>query len=282
MNRADYREQIDAACRLLEARLAEDVPLEEVAAAAYLSRFHFHRLFRGLTGETVGAYVRRLRLERAAHRLSQTDDDILVIAFDVGYGSHEAFSRAFQRQFGTNPSVFRKEKIAMTTTSTTITNEPIDIRIETRPACTVAAVRHVGPYHEVGDAWGTLMKWGWTKMIFGKPEMFGLSHDDPDITPPERLRYDACIVVKPGTKVKGEIQLMELPAGTFAVTTHHGAYEGLAETYARLFGYIAENKIGGRQYHLGDPPAREVYMNDPCKTKQEDLLTEIWMPVIAG
>jgi len=282
MNRADYREQIDAACRLLEARIAEDVPLEEVAAAAFLSPFHFHRLFRGLTGETVRSYVRRLRLERAAHRLSQTDDDILAIALDVGYGSHEAFSRAFQRQFGTNPSVFRKEKIAMTTTSKPTTSEPIDVRIETRPACTVAAVRHVGPYTEVGDTWGTLMKWGWSKMMFGKPETFGLCHDDPDVTPADKLRYDACLVVKPDTKVKGDVQLMDLPACAFAVTTHHGAYDSLGETYGRLFGHIAQHKIDGRQYRLGDPPSREVYMNDPRKTKPEDLVTEIWMPVTAA
>ncbi len=282
MNRADYREQIDAACRLLEARIAEDVALEEVAAAAFLSPFHFHRLFRGLTGETVGAYVRRLRLERAAYRLSQTEDDILAIALDVGYGSHEAFSRAFQRQFGTNPSVFRKERIAMTTTSKPTTSEPIDVRIETRPACTVAAVRHVGPYTAVGDTWGALMKWGWSKMMFGKLETFGLCHDDPDVTPAEKLRYDACMVVKPGTKVKGDVQLTDLPAGAFAVTTHRGAYDSLGETYGRLFGHIAQHKIDGRQYRLGDPPSREVYMNDPRKTKPEDLVTEIWMPVIAA
>ena len=281
MNRADYREQIDAACRLLEARLIENVPLEDVARAAFLSPFHFHRLFRGLTGETVQGYVRRLRLEKAAHRLKQSDADILTIALDVGYGSHEALSRAFQRQFGVNPSTFRKETVTMPSTNTTTVEEPIDVRIETRPAGTVAAVRHVGPYIEVGEAWGKLMKWGWNKMMFGKPETFGLSHDDPDVTPPDRLRYDACMVVKPGTKVKGEIQLIDLPADTFAVTTHHGEYQGLAATYGRLFGHVAEEKIHGRRYRLGDPPSREVYLNDPRKTKPEDLLTEIWMPVIA-
>ncbi len=280
MNRADYQEQIDVASRLLEKRLADDVPLEDVAQAAYLSPFHFHRLFRGLTGETVGGYVLRLRLEKAAHRLKQSDEDIRSIALDVGYGSHEAFSRAFQRQFGVNPSQFRKEKIEMTNAQTSITNEPIDVRIETKPPCTVAAVRHVGKYTDVGDAWGTLMKWGWSKMMFGKPDTFGLCHDDPDVTPAERLRYDACMVVKGGTNVKGDIQLINLPACSFAVTTHDGSYEGLGATYGSLFGHIAQQKIDGRQYRLGDPPSREVYLNDPRKTKPEDLRTEIWMPVV--
>ena len=107
------RERIEAAQRLLESRLDDDLSLDEVAREAHFSPFHFHRLFRGLTGETVRGYVRRLRLERAAHRLVQGEDEILGVALDAGYGSHEAFTRAFREHFGTAPSVFRTERRAV-------------------------------------------------------------------------------------------------------------------------------------------------------------------------
>ena len=274
-----YRERVDAACRLLEERIDVDVPLDEVAKVACLSTFHFHRLFRGLTGETVRGYVRRIRLEQAAHRLTQGKEDILRIALDVGYSSHEAFTRAFQKRFGVAPSVFREEKRTMMQSAATDMS-PIDVRIETREPVAVAAVRHVGPYDQVGDAWKTLMKWGWTKMIFGRPpEMFGLCHDDPDVTDADKLRYDACMVVSPGTRVKGDIQLRDVPGGTYAVTTHAGTYASMGETYAKLFAHVAEKEIAGRRFVLGTPPSLEKYLNDPRKTKPEALRTEAWMPV---
>ncbi len=92
--------------RLLERRLraAEgDAPPEDQAALAeraYLSRFHFGREFRRFVGEAPGEMERRLRLERAAHALRATGQDVTGIAFDAGYGSLEGFSRAFRRLEG--------------------------------------------------------------------------------------------------------------------------------------------------------------------------------------
>lgn len=276
----DLLPRIEAARGFLEANLDRDVPLDEVASVAKLSKFHFHRLFRGVTGETVAAYGRRLRLERAAHRLLHTERDILEIALDHGYGSHEAFTRAFASRFGMSPSRFRQERSSMTREPHPSGLPPIDLRIESRDACTVAAVRHVGPYDQVGDAWQTLMKWGWTKMMFGSPDTFGLAHDDPDHADPATLRYDACMIVKPGTRVKGDVRLQELPATTYAVAAHDGPYTGFGETYARLVTTVAAGPIEGISYGLGDPPALERYLNDPRKTKPEDLRSEIWFPVV--
>ena len=99
--------------RLLERRLraAEaDAPPEDAAALAeraYLSRFHFGREFRRVVGEAPGEMERRLRLERAAHALRATGQDVTGVAFDAGYGSLEGFSRAFRRAYGLAPSRYR-------------------------------------------------------------------------------------------------------------------------------------------------------------------------------
>ena len=155
----------------------------------------------------------------------------------------------------------------------------MNIRIEQTEPCTVACVRHVGPYTGVAEAWGALMKWGWSKMMFGRPQTFGLCHDDPEVTAPEQVRYDACMVVRPGTKVKAPVELRELPAGTYAVVEHAGPYEQLGDTYTALIGQLTAEPVAGQNWQLGDPPAREIYMNDPRKTPPEELRTEIWMPV---
>lgn len=84
---------------------------EGLAARAYLSRFHFDRLVAGALGEPPGAFRRRLLLERAAHRLFGTEDPVIEIALDAGYGSPEAFTRAFGRAYGSSPSAYRRRRV---------------------------------------------------------------------------------------------------------------------------------------------------------------------------
>ncbi|WP_319458942.1 AraC family transcriptional regulator [Micromonospora sp. RTP1Z1] len=82
----------------------------DLAARAHLSRFHFDRLIAAATGEPPGALRRRLLLERAAHRLVTGDRTILEIAVEAGYGSHEAFTRAFLRAYGATPTAVRRRR----------------------------------------------------------------------------------------------------------------------------------------------------------------------------
>lgn len=79
----------------------------EMADAAFLSRFHFHRTFRQSLGETPVKLIRRLNLEKAAFSLRATDKDVLRIALESGYRSHEGFTRAFRRAFHLSPRAYR-------------------------------------------------------------------------------------------------------------------------------------------------------------------------------
>jgi AraC-like DNA-binding protein len=95
---------------LLTASLDDrDLSAEELAARVHLSRFHFDRLVSAAAGEPPGALRRRVLLERAAYRLITTDRDVLEIALDAGYSSHEAFTRAFVRAYGQSPSRWRRQ-----------------------------------------------------------------------------------------------------------------------------------------------------------------------------
>lgn len=279
-NQPEWFERIDAAARFIEVNLDEDVSVEDVARVAHYSLFHFHRLFRARTGESVVRYAKRLRLERAAYRLGRGEsEDILRVAIEAGYSSHEAFTRAFGAMFGVSPSAYRDEKGGATGGASAMSGD-LDVRIETMEPVTVAAVRHVGGYDTVGEAWKTLMKWGWTKVLFGKAMTLGMCHDDPDITPAEKLRYDACLVVKGTPKVRGAVRLESVRGGSYAVTEHVGPYAGLGETYAKLCARIVSETIDGIQWGLAQPPSVERYLNDPRKTRAEELLTEVWFPVV--
>jgi AraC family transcriptional regulator len=94
----------------VEGRFAADTPLDAVAAACGVSRFHLSRVFAIATGQPVTRYMRGRRLTEAARSLAGGAPDILEVALDAGYGSHEAFTRAFRDQFGTTPEAVRAQR----------------------------------------------------------------------------------------------------------------------------------------------------------------------------
>lgn len=91
----------------IESHLAEPMTLDEIAAVGGVSRFHMVRAFAASTGLPVMRYVRARRLTEAARRLAKGAPDILSLAFEADYGSHEAFTRAFRDHFGTTPEAVR-------------------------------------------------------------------------------------------------------------------------------------------------------------------------------
>src|SRR5690242_307626 len=104
---SSYRERVLRALVEIERDGGELLGLDALAREACLSPFHFHRVFTAIVGEGPAEYSRRLRLERAAHELTVSEDTVRSIARRAGYARQESFTRAFQAQFGATPSAFR-------------------------------------------------------------------------------------------------------------------------------------------------------------------------------
>jgi len=292
--RQDYAERIIRVLVHIQQNLDDALPLEDLAAIAHFSPFHFHRVFTGMVGESVMQYVRRLRLERAAMRLKHGERPVTSIAFEAGYETHEAFTRAFRSAFGRSPSEFRAaggaaEKIdspagvhfiaaddEMTFHPITLEDRPLDVQVKTIEPLRAAFIRHVGPYNQVGAAWERLCDWAGARALFGSNmRFFGACYDDPEVTPAEKIRYDACLTVDDSVQGEGEVGVQMLGGGRYAVTLHEGPYERLNETYAALYG----RWFAASRYEPGPGPCLEFYLNDPNSTEPEDLLTEICVPI---
>jgi AraC family transcriptional regulator len=284
----DYHERIVRTLVYIQRRLDDELTLEEAAGVAAFSAFHFHRVFRGLVGEPFKEHIRRLRLERAAQRLKRLDEPVIGLALDAGFETHEAFTRAFKTMFGTSPSDYRAaHKPAPESPSGTHFEEtggyhPPDygelppVEVKEIPGVCVVFLRHVGPYDQVGSAWGRLMSWAGPRGLLGAhTRMIGIVHDDPDVTPPEKVRYDAAVTVNRPVQPEGEIGVQELPGGKYALMKHQGPYAGLGAAYQRLYG----GWLPKSGYQLREAPAFEEYLNSPQNTKPEDLLTLIYLPL---
>ncbi|QII47888.1 AraC family transcriptional regulator [Bacillus paralicheniformis] len=112
MNMDDY-ERIQNAVHFIEEHLQNDLNITDIAAKSCFSPFHFQRLFQAISGFSVYQYIRNRRLSEAALLLEKTDRSILEIAIDFGYGSQEAFGRAFSQYFGITPAKYRKAKVKL-------------------------------------------------------------------------------------------------------------------------------------------------------------------------
>ncbi len=100
-------QRIEAVKRYIHAHITESFDRTTLAAVAGFSVPHLHRVFLAQVGESPTAYVRRLRLERAGRKLRMGASDIGEVALAAGYGSHNAFSKAFKHHFGLSPQAFR-------------------------------------------------------------------------------------------------------------------------------------------------------------------------------
>src|SRR5712672_3443730 len=110
-SRAEYDGRMHRVLEHIDRRLDQPLDLETLAGVAHFSPFHFHRLFSAWMGEPLGDYLRRRRLEVAAQRLiSQPAVPVLQVALSVGFGSTEAFARAFKTRFEMTPSSWRTAK----------------------------------------------------------------------------------------------------------------------------------------------------------------------------
>ena len=140
----------------------------------------------------------------------------------------------------------------------------------------VAFVRHVGPYNQCGTAWEKLCAWAGPKGYFQPGVQFiGLTYDDPEVTEPDKIRYDACITVDESCRPEGDIGVQCIEGGLYAMTTHHGSYSKMNHTYAALCG----RWIPQQGYEIRSLPGFEVYLNDPNSTPEAELLTDIHVPI---
>jgi AraC-like DNA-binding protein len=104
----DYHSKVHDSLEYIEENLDDRINLDDLAQKAYLSKYHYHRLFHKITGESVTKYITKRRMAKASEELVQTDQPIIDIALKYQYASQEAFSRAFVRVYGMMPGKYRR------------------------------------------------------------------------------------------------------------------------------------------------------------------------------
>ncbi len=254
----------------VDRHMDEQLGLDARAGAANFSPFHFHRLFTAWMGETLGDYVRRRRLELAAQRLvAQPRVSVTQVALSVGFGSTEAFARAFKARFGDTPTAWRSAQISnrdQVNSKNDQAHAPesrndgaMKVTIVDRQPTSVAYLRHVGPVGKaVSDFWmKEVDPWMQTNHLYGK-RRYGISHDDPGITAPEKLRYDAAVEVPADFAGAGPYQKTVIPGGKYAV----GRFRGTDRQIGEAWDWLLRDWLPASGMQLDSRPFFEHYPID--------------------
>ncbi len=279
-----YFERINKVILYITNHLDESLEIEKLASIGNYSLFHFHRIMRAHLGESLGAYIVRLRLETSVSLLRYSEMAVNDVAFKVGYENPTSFNKAFKKRFGISPIEFKHNtsRLVKVESSKTIYKAMENLKSlqpkikELKPKKVIYA-QMLGNYSEsAGKAWNTVCEFAKKNRLFGfKNEFIGISHDDPKITEPNKLRYDACIVISKEVKPEGEIGVQDIEGGRYAIFTHKGPYENFTKSYDYIFGkWLPESG-----FELRDVKSFEKYLNTPGNTKPEKLVTEIYVPV---
>lgn len=236
----------------IDRHLDAPLNLEALAAVAHFSPYHFHRLFLAWMGETLGDYLARRRLEKSAQRLrGQPESTVLSIALGVGYGSAEAFSRAFKARFGVSPTQWRNLDQAGSNldqaglgpegehgvSRLTDEGDPVNVRLIDRPPVRMGYLRYQGAYGpELGRFWAQAFNPWLSTQNLGSVARFGISHDDPSLVRPELCRYDAGVAVPEDWLPNSGALVTELPGGRYAALDFEGTAADIGAAWAAMMG----------------------------------------------
>ena len=286
----EYKKRIDRALQYIESNLNNKILLAEVANVSHFSAYHFHRIFTGIIGETVNDYIVRRRVERAVNLLIfKPELSVTQVALDCGFSSSANFSKAIKLHFGFSPSEIRNPKKIKNSKIGKISSkygkdfhpsdlyplgianeamyklspEDINMNIEVKEldaqrVCTLASQRGYEP-EAMFEAWDKLIEWASNNGIkLDEQKRFAFAFDNPTITPIDKCRYTASVVIGDNVQVKAPFSESEIPKGKYAVLYFKGSPEETINAQLSIYSDWLPNS----GFEPDNFPMLEHYLND--------------------
>jgi AraC family transcriptional regulator len=253
-----YTERINSAIDWISQHFDEPVSLDQVAAIANFSPYHFHRVFRAHTGETLNVFITRVRLERSVLLMrTARGKPLTAIALEAGFASSSNFCRVFKAHYGVSPAkanldvllegrknqqdvkAARDYALAMPRSGCPISKAKPTIRVERWREIRLAYVRVIGGYlnpQALIDGYHAIEAWADRHGIDrATSQLIGMSMDDPDIVPLRKCRYDFCrtVTLKPPSRTGASYTA--LPACDWAIAECKGDMGDVEHVWNYLF-----------------------------------------------
>lgn len=254
--------------------LDEDISIEAVASYCHFSKFYFSRVFKAETGESIYAFIKRLKMNQSALKLKiERGKSITDIGLDYGY-SPSNYSTAFKKHHQISPAAFRKNVEATTVLHPFYQNKQVTflsfetynerISVQNLDDFFVIYERHIGNYIELEKNWSDFAEK--YKAFLREDTLFiERSYDDPSISSVDQCLYDICMTVDTTCNLDN---VMTIKGGKFAVYRFDGliqdiftAFQGIFNVWLPRSGYEMDERYGLDIYRLVDKETKRVVMD---------------------
>jgi len=265
--------------------IGSPITLELLSERNRTSVYHFHRIFKEVTGRSFYDTLQSIRLQKAANLLIvNRSEKVSAIAQQCGYSTHTAFVRAFRQRYAQTPTqwrkggylVFSRENIRYSDNAPRIVSDFTGLKpaIVKMPAIRVAYLRHRGYNRSIGDTWRRLYAYALEHGL-ASARQIGLHHDNPSIVPLDECAYVAAVEI-PGTfEVSGAVSSFVIPASLCARFTVRGRYGEVPN----LIRYIFHTWLPDSGFEAKTLPPYAVYRKNHFLEDDERFDLDFYLPV---
>ena len=291
-----YQTRINRALKHIDANLSEEINVQDLAEKSGFSLYHFHRIFKAVTDESPYDALLRLRLEKAVFLLKHEPAlKVSEIGFESGFSSPENFTRQFKARFKISPSTFRKSP-ALHNSRIYQESNPTDfylriensrklhkrlfaVEIESLPEISIAYAKAIFGADGSGmiEKYLHLMSWAEKHAINIKGSLtrFGMSIDNPEVTPASKFRYDFALTVNESYPGEDGIEFGCIPKAEYATVHVKGTLEDVAQGWDHLY----QNWLPDSGYVPIHYPALEEFIQGPEEIGWETFNLKCRVPV---
>ena len=295
----EYKQRINRVFEYIDENLETNLSLKKLAEIAFFSPFHFHRVFKYVTQETLNEYITRRRIEKSASDLLHKNISVSEIAHAYGFGDLSSFSKTFKKYFGVSPTAFQEQHphkfskirqleskngqaypdydkyICIIHELKNWTKMTAKIQIKELPQMDLAYVTSMGA-HNISTAYETLVQWATPhQLINSETKMISIYHDSFKITPPEKVRISASILLNKKVEITGEVGLTSIKKGKHIVGSFQIGMNEFEKSWTGLFLWMNENG-----YKKADQEPFEIFHNNPNEHPEGICIVDLCIPIL--
>lgn len=297
--REDYISRLNRVFQYIDQNLGADLSLHTVANIAYFSPFHFHRIFKFITQETLNQYVNRKRIEKSAIDILHTTLNNTQIAHKYGFSDNTSFSRSFKKYYDISPTEFKKQNpnrnskirqleskngqeypdhekyICIIDNLKKWINMNATIQITEIQKMELAYVSSIGSQN-LGSAFAKLIQWATPKGLMNEhTKMATIYYDSFKVTEAHKVRMSASIVLNTPIKTEGEVGLTTIEAGKYIVGSFEIGVHEFEKSWTGLFVWMNENG-----YKKADKTPFEIYHNNFNEHPEKIAIVDFYIPIV--
>ncbi len=271
----------------IEEHFKEDINIEKVEAVCHYSYRNINRIFEAIHDETIGKYVKRIRLEKGAQYLKYSEMSVSDIAFEVGFEDRAAFSKAFKKKYEVSPITYRNNSESTLheiqqslLAETSRGNKKLQFEIEFLPDFYFLFLEYRGAFDDASSiekVWDQLSDYALKNNLSSDSIPMTQIIDDNEISDDIHSRYNFGLALeRPITfKPEGLFRTKKHKRQKYVKFTYQGSSENSAEFYKEIYAFwILEVDL-----ELLDLPTIEFYPNYTETLPEQELITEIYIPV---